>query len=81
MINIVTWLESNDVKDELSAVCAGNGIRIVEDEFENAQDFLMKFDAIDTNIDVLVIADRNLENTDKMKITAKQKQSFLSRAI
>ena len=81
MINIVTWLESNDVKDELSAVCAGNGIRIVEDEFENVQNFLMKFDSIDTNIDVLVIADRNLENTDKMKITAKQKQSFLSRAI
>lgn len=65
MINIVTWLESNDVKDELSAVCAGNGIRIVEDEFENVQNFLMKFDSIDTNIDVLVIADRNLENTDK----------------
>lgn len=65
MINIVTWLENNDVKNELSVVCAGNGIRIVEDKFENAQDFLMKFDAIDTNIDVLVIADRNLENTDK----------------
>lgn len=65
MINIVAWLENNDVKNELSAVCAGNGIRIVKDEFENAQDFLMKFDATDTNIDVLVIADRNLENTDK----------------
>lgn len=65
MINIVTWFENNDTKNELSAVCAGNGIRIVEDEFENVQNFLMKFDSIDTNIDVLVIADRNLENTDK----------------
>ena len=53
MINIVTWLENNNAGNDLSAVCAGNRIRIVEDEFEDVQNFLMKFDSIDTNIDVL----------------------------
>lgn len=67
MINIVTWLENNNAGNDLSAVCAGNGIRIVEDEFEDVQNFLMKFDSIDTNIDVLVIADRNLESIDKKR--------------
>ena len=67
MINIVTWLENNNARNDLSAVCAGNRIRIVEDEFEDVQNFLMKFDSIDTNIDVLVIADRNLESIDKKR--------------
>ena len=67
MINIVTWLENNNAGNDLSAVCAGNGIRIVEDEFEDVQNFLVKFDSIDTNIDVLVIADRNLESIDKKR--------------
>ena len=54
MINVVTWLDSNKYRSEISAVCAGNGIRIVADEFEGAQDFLRTFDSIDANIDVLV---------------------------
>ena len=37
------------------------------DEFDDVQNFLMKFDSIDTNIDVLVIADRNLESVDKKR--------------
>ncbi|MBR2021054.1 MAG: hypothetical protein IJ939_01325 [Clostridia bacterium] len=61
MINVVTWLDSNKYRSEISAVCAGNGIRIVADEFEGAQDFLRTFDSIDANIDVLVIANSNLE--------------------
>ncbi len=65
MINVVTWLDNNKYRAELSAVCAGNGIRIVADEFENASDFLRAFDEIDTNIDVLVIGSGNLENVDK----------------
>ena len=65
MINVVTWLDSNKYRSEISAVCAGNGIRIVADEFEGAQDFLRTFDSIDANIDVLVIANSNLENIDK----------------
>ncbi len=65
MINVVTWLDSNRYRNEISAVCAGNGIRIVADEFESSQDFLMKFDSIDTNIDVLVIGNSNLENVNK----------------
>ncbi len=65
MINVVTWLDSNKYRNEISAVCAGNGIRIVADEFKDAQDFLMTFDSIDANIDVLVIANSNLENVDK----------------
>ena len=65
MINIVTWFESNKYRNELFAVCAGNGIRIVADEFDNPDDFLREFDSIDTNIDVLVIANKNIENVDK----------------
>ena len=65
MINIVTWFESNKYRSELSAVCAGNRIRIVADEFDDPDDFLREFDSIDTNIDVLVIANKNIENVDK----------------
>ena len=66
MINVVTWLDSNKYRSEISAVCAGNGIRIVADEFEGAQDFLRTFDSIDANIDVLVIANSNLETADNI---------------
>jgi len=31
------WLDNSKYKNELSAVCAGNGIRIVEDEFETSE--------------------------------------------
>lgn len=65
MINVVSWLADNKYINEISAVCARNGIRIVADEFEGAQDFLRTFDSIDANIDVLVIANSNLENVDK----------------
>ena len=65
MINVVTWLGSNKYRNELSAACAGNGIRIVADEFIDANDFLREFDSIDTNIDVLVISNSNIENVDK----------------
>ena len=70
MINVVTWLDSNKYRSEISAVCAGNGIRIVADEFEGAQDFLRTFDSIDANIDVLVIANSNLENIDDGKMSS-----------
>ena len=66
MINIVTWLDNNKYRDELSAVCAGNGIRIVADEFEDIRDFFEKFEALDANVDVLVIGNGNIENADKM---------------
>ncbi len=65
MINIVTWLDNTKYNEELSTVCAGNGIRIVADTFKNPQDFLRKFDEIDTNIDVLVLGNGNLEGLDK----------------
>lgn len=65
MIDVVTWLDNNEYRNELLAVCAGNGIRIVADEFGNAEEFLREFDAIDTKIDVLVISNSNLENIDK----------------
>lgn len=65
MINVVTWLDNNRYRNELSTACAGNGIKIVADEFKNASDFLKSFDEIDTTIDVLVISNSNLENIDK----------------
>lgn len=67
MINIVMWLESNKYRNELSAVCAGNGIRIVEDKFNSSEDFLRTFSNLDTNIDVCVISNTNLENLNKKK--------------
>ena len=65
MIHIVTWLENRQYREELSAVCAGNGIRIVADEFENPEEFLAAFDRIDENIDVLAVSDSLLRQTDK----------------
>lgn len=65
MIHVVTWFDSNKYHNDLSAVCAGNGIRIVADEFMDVPDFLKAFESIDTNVDVLVISNSNLENIDK----------------
>ena len=67
MINSVMWLDSHKYKNELSAICAGNGIRIVEDEFKTSEEFIRKFCNLDTNIDVCVISNTNLENLNKKK--------------
>ncbi len=67
MINVVTWLDNDKYRNELSAVCAGNGIRIVADEFKDVSDFLKSFEEIDTNIDVLVIGNGKLEGINKYK--------------
>lgn len=65
MINVVTWLDTDKYRSELLSVCASNGIRIVEDEFLNIEEFLHIFNSIDTNIDVLVVSNTNLESVDK----------------
>ena len=67
MINIVTWFEGDKYKSELSSVCLENGIRIVEDEFENSEAFIRKFSSLDINIDVCVISNKNLESLNKKK--------------
>lgn len=65
MIHVVTWFDGEKYHNELPAVCAGNGIRIVADEFADVPDFLKTFDSLDTNIDVLVISNSNIEKIDK----------------
>ena len=65
MIHVVTWFDGEKYHNELPAVCAGNGIRIVADEFADVPDFLKTFDSLYTNIDVLVISNSNIEKIDK----------------
>ncbi len=65
MINVVTWLDNNTYRNELSTVCAGKGIRIVADDFEDMTEFMNSFDEFDSNIDVLVVGNGKLENIDK----------------
>ena len=65
MINIVMWLDNGKCTSEFTLACAANDIRIVADEFCDTEDFLSKFDAIDMNIDVLVIGNGNIEGIDK----------------
>ncbi len=65
MINVVTWIDDDKYRNELTAVCAGNNIRIVANEFESPEAFLREFDAMDTNIDVLVLGHTKIEKTDK----------------
>lgn len=67
MINVVTWIDDDKYRPELSAVCAGKGIRIIANEFTNHMDFLRRFDAIDANVDVLVISHTKIENIDKKR--------------
>ena len=67
MINVVTWLSGNKYKEDLSVACARSNIRIIADEFEDHTSFLEEFDAIDANIDALVISNERLTGTDIKK--------------
>ena len=67
MINVVLWLGKTKHSDDLAIIFARNNIRIVDEHFDNNDDFIDRFDALDTNVDVLVIADTLLLNTDRKK--------------
>ncbi len=65
MINIVTWLGKGSGRDDLPAACAENGIRILADGFETADEFLNAFENMEDNVDALVISDSVLAETNK----------------
>ena len=74
MINVVLWLGKTKHSDDLAIIFARNNIRIVDEHFDNNDDFIDRFDALDTNVDVLVIADTLLLNTDRKKLFARIRQ-------
>ena len=74
MINVVLWLGKTKHSDDLAIIFARNNIRIVDEHFDNNDDFMDRFDALDTNVDVLVIADTLLLNTNRKKLFARIRQ-------
>ena len=74
MINVVLWLGKTKHSDDLAIIFARNNIRIVDEHFDNNDDFIDRFDSLDTNVDVLVIADTLLLNTDRKKLFARIRQ-------
>ena len=74
MINVVLWLGKTKYSDNLALIFARNNIRIVDERFDNNDDFVDRFDSFDANVDVLVIADTLLLNTDKKKMFSRIRQ-------
>ena len=74
MINVVIWLGKIKYSAELAIVFARNNIRIVDENFENTDDFIDRFDSLDANVDVLVIADALLLGTDRKKLFQRIRQ-------
>ena len=75
MINTVMWLGKIKCGEDLAIVFARNNIRIVDESFENADDFLDRFDTLNTNVDVLVIADTLLLGADRKKLFRRIRQT------
>ena len=75
MINTVMWLGKIKCGEDLAIVFARNNIRIVDENFENADDFLDRFDTLNTNVDVLVIADTLLLGADRKKLFRRIRQT------
>ena len=74
MINVVIWLGKIKYSADLAIVFARNNIRIVDENFENTDDFIDRFDSLDANVDVLVIADALLLGTDRKKLFQRIRQ-------
>lgn len=75
MINTVMWLGKIMCGEDLAIVFARNNIRIVDENFENADDFLDRFDTLNANVDVLVIADTLLLGADRKKLFRRIRQT------
>ena len=74
MINVVIWLGNIKYSDNLAIILAENNIRIVDENFEDAEDFTRRFDALDTTVDVLVVADKLLHGVDRRKLFQRIRQ-------
>ena len=74
MINVVIWLGNIKYSDDLAIILAKNNIRIVDEDFEDADDFTRRFDALDANVDVLVVADKLLHGVDRRKLFQRIRQ-------
>ena len=74
MVNVVLWLGGRS-DAELAMYFARHDIRIVDEGFESAEDFVNRFDALDTNVDVLVIADNQLASADRTALFARIRES------
>lgn len=82
MINVVIWLGKIKYSEDLAIILAKNNIRIVDEDFEDAEDFTRRFDALDTNVDVLVLQASIALSTMFPKMAAisnSERQSTLSK--
>ena len=73
-MNVVLWLGGR-IDAELAMHFARHDIRIVDEGFECAEDFASRFDALDANVDVLVIADNQLASADRKSLFARIRES------
>ncbi|MBQ2708581.1 MAG: hypothetical protein IJF67_09970, partial [Clostridia bacterium] len=74
MVNVILWL-GGKIDAELAMHFARHDIRIVDEGFESAEDFASRFDALDANVDVLVIADNQLAPADRTALFARIRES------
>ncbi len=74
MINTVMCLGSVKYSKDIALVFANNDIRILEDNFLNVVDFLSRFESLEANVDVLVIADEFVKDIDKQKFFSRVRQ-------
>ncbi len=74
MINAVLWLGKIKYESGLAMNFAKNNIRIVDENFEDIEDFIDRFDSLDTNVDVLVIADAVILSADRKKLFQRIRQ-------
>ena len=59
MVNVVLWL-GGQIDAELAMHFARHDIRIVDEGFENAEDFINRFALLEADVDVIVITDCHL---------------------
>ena len=74
MVNVVLWL-GGKIDAELAMHFARHDIRIVDEGFENAEDFASRFDVLDANVDVVVIADTMIQSSDRKSLFARIRES------
>ena len=74
MVNVILWLGGQS-DAELAMHLARHDIRIVDEGFETEEDFVSRFDTLDVDVDVVVIADSQLASADRNALFARIRES------
>jgi len=70
MVNVVLWLGGR-IDAEFAMHFARHDIRIVDEEFDSVKEFIGRFDAIEINVDVVVLSNNNLVSADRTALFAR----------